>query len=743
MPNRTAVGETSEVVPRARARARARLRIYAAIAAVVLAALLGAPGPVAAADGLTVTSTSTYTLVPDAGRVDVTVTLTIKNSKRSITTYYPCIAWDYDPVQGWHTIHECPKTTSYYFDTAYLWVEAGAVNVKASADRGSASASVAKRDGNFVEYKVALSRINYGQTRKVTVTYSLGGAPRSDSTVRAGRAYASFCAIVNGLDSSAARIVVPSAFDMTIETSGLELESTTDGATTVYDTGSLPAGAADDFWACFTGDNPDGYETTGLISPSGRQIVLEAWPEDPEWANQTRAEIAEAIGALEALVGRGLPGTGTITVREAGPGDVGWAYAGTFDPDDLVARVTERLDEPGTVAHELSHTWFNDDLFSTRWLSEGSAAWAESTITGDDCSDPGLPAGSSKPPLVTWKFAGPRASEDELAAIHYEYEAACYVVSEIASRIGAEGMRAVFAALLDHKVAYQSDSMPSAGSTAPVGARQWLDTVDELGLVPAGVDDLDFAQELLYSFRAIPDRAALDDRSEARAAYHALLEIAGTWDLPPAIVKPMSGWAFDDAQAAIATAEKALASIDLVETTLPGVDADAGPVAEMWQDATTLEDLEAAAELAAAQAEAAAAVAAAESRYAAPRDLLGQIGLLGTDLGPNLERGIAAVAAADLGAAQAESAHIAAVLDAANQDGTVRVAVTIVALIVLLIAVFLIRRRRARRSAAAAAAALALATPAPDVAIADGAEVSGPEATAQPEPGSADIDPHS
>ena len=41
-----------------------------------------------------------------------------------------------------------------------------------------------------------------------------------------------------------------------------------------------------------------------------------------------------------------------------------------------MARVSEHL-ELGTVAHELAHAWFNDALFEARWMSEGSASWAE------------------------------------------------------------------------------------------------------------------------------------------------------------------------------------------------------------------------------------------------------------------------------------------------------------------------------------------------------------------------------
>jgi len=178
----------------------------------------------------------------------------------------------------------------------------------------------------------------------------------------------------NGIDGGRASVIVPTGYDFEVDAHGGTFKSTTKDGTTTYTTGLLDT--PHEFWACFTGDNPAGYATSQFTSPSGRRIELQAWPEDSTWNDEIRTSIDAILTELEGLVGRGLPGSGTIVIREVSSAELG-AYAGVFDWSEGIARVGEDSGEVGIVAHELSHAWFNGELFDTTWLSEGYAEWAE------------------------------------------------------------------------------------------------------------------------------------------------------------------------------------------------------------------------------------------------------------------------------------------------------------------------------------------------------------------------------
>jgi hypothetical protein len=675
------------------------------MALVALATIqLASPSSAEAADGRSDVATTTFTVNPAAGRIDVAIDVTVHNSTANTVEYVSCTEWYYDYYLGYYPVYTtCPQTTRYYISNTYLWLERGANGFKVTADHGSAKVSLDKRGDSFDGYKVSFAKIFNGQTRRLHITYRIpSGAPRSASTLRVGKAFLSFCATANGVDSGRTRVVVPSTFNLEVDAHNGSFTTSTSGGTTTYDTGALSNPL--DFWACLTGDDKAAYTSSTFTSPSGRQIVLHAWPEDPAWNASVQQQISTSLGALETLVGRGFPGTGPITVKEVTAGGLG-DYVGTFDPQAGVAQVSEDYSQPGVVAHELSHSWFNGSLFDARWLSEGSAGWAESTITGIPCADPGAAPGTGRANLAAWTFAGPKATADEVAAVGYEYRAACYVISTIADRIGSARMREVLAALLDHKTAYRSGATALAGHSGAEDWRDWLDAVDELGLVPAGSSDLNYAQNLLEQFGAAPDTTSLQARSKARASYHELVGSVGDWVIPVAILRPMGAWQFAEATKAMASGSDAHAAAAKTDGMLPDVDALDGPVKDLFESATTLDELQQAAQRAADQERAAEAVARAKASLAAPQDVLVQVGLLGTDLGPTLSAGVEAVRQADLATAQDKADQVRATLADAGGQGMIRLAIAVVLLFAMgLILVLTVRRRSGRRTLAAASA---------------------------------------
>jgi len=676
-----------------------RSRAAGTLAAIVLLGTLGlvTPGPAVAADGLTDVAATTYTLNPAAGRLDVAIDIAVANVKADTTVDVPCTKQVYDPVNGYQSVAgTCPQTTSYYVNRSFLWIEHGATRIAVTADHGGATITLSRRDVRFDVYRVGFNNVYNGGTLQLHVTYEVpGGAPRSAEPTRVGRAYASFCVIANGIDGGSTRVVAPSAYTMQVDPHNGSFTTAGSGGISTWQTPTMPDPFA--FWACFTGDDPAGYQKSSLASPAGRAIELQAWPEDPVWNAAAKREIGDAVGKLETLVGRPLPGNGPIIVREVGSEELG-AYAGTFTPSEMVARVGENLDQPGVVAHELSHSWFNDALFAARWLSEGSAGWAESTITGDPCTDPGAfpgaGSGAGSPNVADWKFAGPRATPHDLEVIDYEYGASCYLVSTLAGRVGPDRMRTVLAALIDHEAAYRSGAIVLRRPDGPVDWRAWLDAIDELGLIPAGVADLDYAQELVARFDGEAGIASLPARSKARALYHQLAVTIATWTIPEAVLRPMNEWRFDDATAAIQTEAAAFDALSAAARALPEVDALNGPVRQLVAVARNLAELSAAAAKASEQRVAAEAVAAAETAAAAPRDLVAQVGLVGVDFGPWLADGVAAVASVDGPTAQARADQVTGALAAAPGLGAVRLGAAASIILLWALGLLLVRRRR-------------------------------------------------
>lgn len=660
------------------------------------------PAPADAADGVTETAATTYTVNPAAGRLDVGVDITVKNTKANITSLYQCLKWVYDPIYGYSAVTStCSRTTQYYVNEAYLWLEGTATSIKVTANAGTPKITLYKEGDGYNEYRITYKAVYQGQTRSLHVTYQIpGGAPRSNVDTRIGAAYVSFCVTANGYDSGSARVLIPTAFDVTVDAQNGTFSKSNANDTVTYSTASMTK--PEDFWACFDGDNIGGFKKTSLSSPSGRSIEIQAWPEDADWHGQVTRQIESSLGKLEALIGRPLPGSGTIVVREVSDAGLG-AYIGTFDSDTGVARVSEDFTQPGVVAHELSHAWFNDSLFSGRWLSEGSAGWAESTITHLACTEPGVFPGDGKASIASWTFAGPKATEQELDVVDYEYAASCYIVSSVVARIGEARMRDVLAALMDRTIAYQSGDIVLAGRSGAQDWHKWLDAVDELGMIPAGIEDLDHVQNLLVKYGAAPD-GSLAPRSAARVAYHDLARSVGPWSLPEAILRPMGEWRFEDANVAMKLEAAAFSTVQAVSVELPEVNAVTGPVRDLVATARFTADLQAALDRANEQKAAADLISAAKRKADAQRTILDQIGLLGTDLRPIVVSGIAAVTNIDLASAQTQALRIDSALADAPNQGAIRAGGAVTLLLLLVIGFALLRRRRQRRRAVLAAA---------------------------------------
>ena len=179
---------------------RALLRggaVVALLGALLLSPALASPA-LAADDELSLVSTSSYSLVPDKGLVHVAIDLTATNNKPDL-------------------VEETPNgtlTTRYFYDEAAIAVQSEATRIRATVGKSRLVTKLSPKDG-FAILRVTLKNdLHFKQTTKVHVEYDLpGGAPRSESDIRVGSAFATFHAWTFG-DRGDVRIVIPAGFEV-------------------------------------------------------------------------------------------------------------------------------------------------------------------------------------------------------------------------------------------------------------------------------------------------------------------------------------------------------------------------------------------------------------------------------------------------------------------------------------------------------------------------------------------------
>ena len=678
------------------------------LATLVLVAGLSLATPTAtlASNGFIEKATTTYVVNAEKQRLDVTIDLTFKNIKKPTSTVL------------------------YYYNSDYLWLEKDATNIKATGNFDVMRITKEKTSGQYSEYRFHFSPvIYYGKTKNIHITYQIPtGDPRSDSWFRISPAYLDFCVIGNGLDGGKTEIKVPMSYTMSVDSEeNGTLGQTISGDTRVYTTGTNSN--AYKFWACLSGEQADKYATTSVKSPSGREIDIQAWPDDPSWSTEIKGQIDDVLSELEKLIGQGLPGDGPISVREVGVGTLG-QYGGFFDPDTGIARIGEDLEAKGLITHELSHAWFNGDLFQAHWLSEGHAEWARTSIDGDTCPTPTYP-GTGKPNIDNWKFAGPRATDDELAIIDYQYAAACALIRQVAGKIGDEGMRTVIEAILNHDLAYRSGDEVLKGAKTAASWQTWLDLIDEVALADENTStEVATVADMLEPYGIVTGASnTLAQRARTRQQFHTLKAVLGEWTVPPVVLQAMASWHFDTASTAMGTIQKVYEASAKVSGVLPGADGFDGKPRTLMEAAATQADLDAALASAEDRLAAAAEVKAAWDASTAQHDVMTQVGLLGTNLQPMIDAAVQAIQDDDRDAARAGAKAVQAALADAASQGPVRVLLAVgIPLLLLLVLVFFLLRRRRRR------AALVLAASGANLAALDAALAPPPAAIDAPPP---------
>ena len=628
---------------------------------------------VLAADPLRVQADATYTLDPPAGRVHVAIDYEITDLK--------------------------PDTAQFtYYYTGYAFaIQPEARNVRALGGGGALKVKT-KAHEFYLETTVTFrSNLFYKETAKFTVRYDLvGGAPRSSSSIRVGRAFSTFGVWAWG-DAGRGSVVVRTPQGFGDQVVGDPMSTTSSGGVE-----TLRATPADPekFYAIVSAENPLAYTTDRLSLDGGVEIVVMAWPEDHAWDDTVAKTLRSAMPTLRALIGLDWPVAHDLNVRERyTPALEG--YAGVFFTESQRIDVSEDLD-PVVIVHEVSHAWFDGNLFVERWIYEGLAqdyAWRVQTAVGGPAGDAPSRPKLDDPGFVrleAWTF--PEVIRDQETDNHerFGYQASYWVIDQLVRSVGVDRMREAFANAEANRTAY-----PGAGPPETVGrVDNWRRLLD----LAQPIDQPDQA-DLVTAFGDFVlrenDVAGVVDRAVARDQYRQLLTDGDGW-LPGWYVRgPMGEWRFDVAGTRITEASAVLSlrmQVAAAATALGLHPNDALKTA--YEGATN--GFDEATNLARGELDALAAIADAKAKVEAEPDLLTKIGLLGETPSAPYAAARDAFERGDVAAARTSAVAAAALITGAAAAGQGRlllaIAVVVALLVLLVILTIVARRRRGRRA---------------------------------------------
>jgi len=647
------------------------------------ATVLGAPTQ---EDGLETRTKATYVVDPAAGAVRVTIETTVTN--------------------------QIPNRSSggvieqAYFSEIGVPILAEAANFVATKGDGG-TATVTPTDIGNPYVKSALVDLTpnlfYGQSQTIKLTYDLPNQPpRAAGVSRANDAFVAFPAFTFGDPGlTSIEVRVPERF--AVEVVGATLDETTREGHTILTAENIEE--PDGFTAFVVGTDDDKL-VSKQADVDGAEVEVRAWPDDAEWADFAAEQVADAKPVLEELIGQPWPRDDELVIVEtAGP--YAYGYAGWYSEADHEISVGDDLD-PRVMVHELSHVWFNSQLFADRWVAEGFAEEYSSRALeelGERQEEAATPDRSGDGAIALNDWSDPfLLDETSEATEQYGYAASWYVIDLIAQEIGVDELRDVLAAVADHEISYAGDP---TGETLS-GAADWrrmLDLLEER----AGSET---AAELWDAY-VVNDAQQADMalRETARADYQELAERGDTWTPPLEVRTTMSKWEFDGLEDSIGEADAVLDVREDIDAALAGHEVDGLALEDAYESAEATEDVLPVAE---DTLDAATAYARADASLDEGAGPLGAVGLLWSGTEDKLDTARRELEGGDPAASLRASRAVEGRLDNATRDGALRAGGAAAVLGLGLFGVLRLRgwrrgrrRRRAERSADATFAKLA------------------------------------
>lgn len=678
---------------------RCRTLIFAFLLAIALTTLSTAAH--ADVEGVVERGDTTWQVRPDAGRIDVTVELSVR-----------------------HAIPDRADGSYTYFDTwgVGLPYEPTDLSVTWSGQPVTPRVEAGDERGVSVQWSLP-SWLRHGQTRTAVVTASFeSGPPRSDPLLapRVQPAYLQTLVGGWGADGREVTVVMPTSMDATAP----------DGWTSEVE-GQVRTWHARDPGASFVpvvGVGTDADRGLLRADVRGTEVLVRHYDNDEEWGREVRDFVIEAIPALEELVG-GQPLESELTIREdPSPEREGWG--GWYDTDTDVIVVGEDYDRV-TWLHELSHHWFDDDEFDETWLREGMAEMAPAVLA----DELGIDVAGPEPPARDLALESWDTQVDESRSLQHEdpeawhelterlYGGAHHVLAAIRAEIGDQAWRQVVAAHITEQSAWDGpgDEQVSIGTG-------WRELVD---LVETGTD-WDGVGALVVTHVDADAADPLAARDEAVRAYRDLATFQ--WAVPLQVRRDMQAWRHEAALEAIDDAAARRERIESLRTRARAAEVSLPSLRQAWEQGVpsdldaSVSDLQASLDdLATMRALAAEhdlevpdvvdhlrldelddvraniervsdtipVVAAAVTRPV-PDGPVATVGLWGSYPATATARARQALAAGDLDGARAAAREAVAMLDGARDAGLRRLGAATGIAVVLLAAAWFLRRRRPR-----------------------------------------------
>ena len=178
--------------------------------------------------------------------------------------------------------------------------------------------------------------------------------------------------------------------------------------------------------------NDSGLTREQLDLAGGEVVLVRAWPEDSRWRRRVGRILRDGIPELTRRIGLPWPVDGSLSVLEIHT-PLLEGYAGFYDPENDEITISEDLDD-ATIVHEASHAWFNQQLFTERWITEGLAeTYAMEVVDAIGEDAPGRPAvdpeASVAFPLNDWPGPSPIKDDEASAREQFGYDAAYQVMT--------------------------------------------------------------------------------------------------------------------------------------------------------------------------------------------------------------------------------------------------------------------------------------------------------------------------
>ncbi len=675
-------------------------RTALALVLAVLFTLVAPARPAAAADGLAIRSDTTFVVQPESETIAVSATYSVTN-----------VTPDRRTRTG---------TTQYYYTGLSIPVPTEAIDVTAvRSDGRTLSLTLEEPEDGFYSVFADVSfgrNVFYRSTTTFTVSYVIPSAEvRSETSgVRINPAYAVFGAYgIGDPNAVSVRVEVPLGYDVEIE--GSSFESTIEGDVRIYEATDIVE--PEEFYLFVVARNDDALEQRIVPVGDDRSVRILHWPGDEEWADFVEEELNTGFVELKRLIGLPFEDEELEIIESVDPSLQG--YAGWYIPSEERIEVSEDLNTE-LILHELSHAWFNGDLFAERWITEGLAEEFSAQAVaakGDRPQTPTSPTFVNRYslPLNRWRV-GAVNSEERQGTDRYGYNASWFVINQLTEEIGIDAVAEIVRDAQADRIAYRGDVEVELVDRSVDNWRRFLDLAEE-------VEGSTTASELFDRYVVTEaEKDLLDRRARSRDSYAELVQQGESWAPPVALRTLMSDWSFDqaddttEASAAVLTARS-----DLLRT-IAEIDLEMPPSPEVaYETSESIEELETVeVELGDIQ-RAAEVLIVADEAVAAERGLIERIGLIRTDFEMPYEQSRQLFNAEDPTAAVAQAQVAIEGYANAKQVGTDRVVVAVSSVVgVLVIAALLIRwRRRRKRRSLSDGASSDTATDADDVPTSD------------------------